>query len=89
MSWNISSREMKDLSIEIVPSQNKYPSPKTYRICKLTLCRGTGKTTTARKMGKVFYDMGFLATAELIEVSATDLIGFVRFSYSFIRIIYE
>ncbi|EPE34203.1 P-loop containing nucleoside triphosphate hydrolase [Glarea lozoyensis ATCC 20868] len=36
---------------------------------------GTGKTTTARKMGKVFYDMGFLATAELIDVSATDLIG--------------
>jgi signal recognition particle GTPase len=29
---------------------------------------GTGKTTTARKMGKVFYDMGFLATAELIDV---------------------
>ncbi|KAJ4420638.1 hypothetical protein N0V82_004203 [Gnomoniopsis sp. IMI 355080] len=36
---------------------------------------GTGKTTTARKMGKVFYDMGFLATAEVIECSATDLIG--------------
>ncbi|KAH9905797.1 hypothetical protein F4778DRAFT_679685 [Xylariomycetidae sp. FL2044] len=36
---------------------------------------GTGKTTTARKMGKVFYDMGFLASAELIECSATDLIG--------------
>jgi DNA polymerase III delta prime subunit len=36
---------------------------------------GTGKTTTARKMGKVFYDMGFLATAELIDVSATDLVG--------------
>jgi SpoVK/Ycf46/Vps4 family AAA+-type ATPase len=36
---------------------------------------GTGKTTTARKMGKVFYDMGFLATAELIDASATDLIG--------------
>ncbi|TVY80877.1 NFX1-type zinc finger-containing protein [Lachnellula suecica] len=36
---------------------------------------GTGKTTTARKMGKVFYDMGFLATAEFIDVSATDLVG--------------
>jgi AAA+ superfamily predicted ATPase len=36
---------------------------------------GTGKTTTARKMGKVFYDMGFLATAELLDVSATDLVG--------------
>ncbi|ROV96595.1 hypothetical protein VPNG_09032 [Cytospora leucostoma] len=36
---------------------------------------GTGKTTTAKKMGKVFYDMGFLATAEVIECSTTDLIG--------------
>ncbi|KAK2597595.1 hypothetical protein N8I77_012373 [Diaporthe amygdali] len=36
---------------------------------------GTGKTTTANKMGKVFYDMGFLATAEVVECSATDLIG--------------
>jgi hypothetical protein len=36
---------------------------------------GTGKTTTARKMGKVYYDMGFLATAEVIECSAKDLVG--------------
>ncbi|KAK3493497.1 P-loop containing nucleoside triphosphate hydrolase protein [Neurospora crassa] len=36
---------------------------------------GTGKTTTAKKMGKVFYDMGFLSTAEVVECSATDMIG--------------
>ncbi|OTB00030.1 hypothetical protein M426DRAFT_15846 [Hypoxylon sp. CI-4A] len=36
---------------------------------------GTGKTTTARKMGKVYYDMGFLAEAVVVECSATDLIG--------------
>ncbi|KYK57109.1 CbxX/CfqX [Drechmeria coniospora] len=36
---------------------------------------GTGKTTTARKMGKVYYDMGLLATANVTECSATDLIG--------------
>lgn len=36
---------------------------------------GTGKTTTAEKMGKVFYDMGFLATAEVVQCSATDLVG--------------
>jgi SpoVK/Ycf46/Vps4 family AAA+-type ATPase len=35
----------------------------------------TGKMTTVRKMGKVFYDMGFLATAELIDVSVTDVVG--------------
>ncbi|KAM0230088.1 hypothetical protein ACHAPO_009454 [Fusarium lateritium] len=36
---------------------------------------GTGKTTAARKMGKVYYDMGFLAKPEVIDVSATELIG--------------
>jgi replication-associated recombination protein RarA len=36
---------------------------------------GTGKTTTARKMGKIYYDFGFLSTAEVVEASATDLIG--------------
>lgn len=36
---------------------------------------GTGKTTTARKMGKVFYDMGFLAKANVVECSASDLIA--------------
>jgi Holliday junction resolvasome RuvABC ATP-dependent DNA helicase subunit len=36
---------------------------------------GTGKTTTAKKIGKVFYDMGFLSTTEVIECSASDLIG--------------
>ncbi|KAI2471599.1 ATPases of the AAA+ class, partial [Annulohypoxylon bovei var. microspora] len=36
---------------------------------------GTGKTTTARKMGKVFYNLGFLATTEIVECSASDLIG--------------
>ena len=36
---------------------------------------GTGKTTTARKLGKVYYDMGFLASKEVVECSATDLVG--------------
>ncbi|XP_044722238.1 ATPase family associated with various cellular activities (AAA) domain-containing protein [Hirsutella rhossiliensis] len=36
---------------------------------------GTGKTTTARKLGQIFYDMGFLASDEVIECSASDLIG--------------
>ncbi|KAI1081768.1 P-loop containing nucleoside triphosphate hydrolase protein [Whalleya microplaca] len=36
---------------------------------------GTGKTTTARRMGKVYYDMGFLSEAIVVECSATDLVG--------------
>ena len=41
----------------------------------LTFNAGTGKTTTASKMGKVYYDMGFLATAEVVERSAKDIVG--------------
>ncbi|KAI1495866.1 P-loop containing nucleoside triphosphate hydrolase protein [Biscogniauxia marginata] len=36
---------------------------------------GTGKTSTARKMGKIYYDMGFLTEANVVDCSATDLIG--------------
>ncbi|KAK4611584.1 NFX1-type zinc finger-containing protein 1 [Fulvia fulva] len=36
---------------------------------------GIGKTTTASKMGKVFYDMGFLSKAEVVQCSASDLVG--------------
>ncbi|KAK2594092.1 hypothetical protein QQS21_008195 [Conoideocrella luteorostrata] len=36
---------------------------------------GTGKSTTARKMGKVFYDAGFLSSARVLDCSASDLIG--------------
>ena len=41
----------------------------------LILTLGTGKTTTARKMGQVYYDMGFLSSIEVIESSASELIG--------------
>ncbi|KAJ0118877.1 hypothetical protein J7T55_013133 [Diaporthe amygdali] len=36
---------------------------------------GTGKTTTARRIGQVFYDMGLLATNQVYDCSTTDLIG--------------
>ncbi|KAL7935358.1 P-loop containing nucleoside triphosphate hydrolase protein [Trichoderma chlorosporum] len=36
---------------------------------------GTGKTHTARIIGQIFYDMGFLSTNEVVECSATHLIG--------------
>ncbi|KZO98709.1 P-loop containing nucleoside triphosphate hydrolase protein [Calocera viscosa TUFC12733] len=36
---------------------------------------GTGKTTTARKMGSVYYDIGLLASREVVECSASDLVG--------------
>ncbi|KAI9775253.1 MAG: hypothetical protein M1835_005878 [Candelina submexicana] len=36
---------------------------------------GTGKTTTARKFGQVYYDLGFLSEVGVVECSATELIG--------------
>ncbi|OCL11002.1 P-loop containing nucleoside triphosphate hydrolase protein [Glonium stellatum] len=36
---------------------------------------GTGKATVARSMGKLYYNIGFLSTPEVIECSASDLIG--------------
>ncbi|KAI0050262.1 P-loop containing nucleoside triphosphate hydrolase protein [Auriscalpium vulgare] len=36
---------------------------------------GTGKTTTARKMGEVYYDMGILSSVDVVECSASDLVG--------------
>ena len=36
---------------------------------------GTGKTSTARKMGKIYCDMGILESNEVIDISATELVG--------------
>ncbi|OTB03033.1 hypothetical protein M426DRAFT_61032, partial [Hypoxylon sp. CI-4A] len=36
---------------------------------------GTGKTTTAQKMGDLYYGMGLLATSEVVECSVADLLG--------------
>lgn len=36
---------------------------------------GIGKTSTARKVGQVYYDMGLLQRVEVLECSTSDLIG--------------
>ncbi|KAH8649281.1 P-loop containing nucleoside triphosphate hydrolase protein [Xylariales sp. PMI_506] len=36
---------------------------------------GTGKTSTARKVGRLFYDMGLLSSPEVMTCSVTDLVG--------------
>ncbi|KAM0203189.1 hypothetical protein ACHAQI_010595 [Fusarium lateritium] len=36
---------------------------------------GTGKTTTARKVGKLFYGMGFLSPNEVVMCSVTNLVN--------------
>jgi hypothetical protein len=41
----------------------------------LILWIGTGKTTTARKISQVYFDMGFLSSTQVIESSASDLVA--------------
>ncbi|KAE8324387.1 P-loop containing nucleoside triphosphate hydrolase protein [Aspergillus sergii] len=36
---------------------------------------GSGKTTTARVLGEMYYSMGLLSTTEVIDCSVTDMIG--------------
>ncbi|OAG34341.1 hypothetical protein AYO21_11493 [Fonsecaea monophora] len=36
---------------------------------------GTGKTTMARKVGKLFYDMGFLSSSDVVECFFSEIIG--------------
>ncbi|KAL0944756.1 stage V sporulation protein K [Colletotrichum truncatum] len=36
---------------------------------------GTGKTSTARKIGRLYYDMGLLSTDEVVTCSVSDLVG--------------
>lgn len=36
---------------------------------------GSGKTSTARKIGQIFYDMGFLTSNKVYDCSATDLVA--------------
>ncbi|KAF3935965.1 hypothetical protein ABW19_dt0207088 [Dactylella cylindrospora] len=36
---------------------------------------GTGKTTTARKVGQIYYDMGLVSEPQVEECSVSDLIG--------------
>jgi AAA+ superfamily predicted ATPase len=36
---------------------------------------GTGKTTVARRMGKLFHSLGILASDDVVEASASDLVG--------------
>ncbi|THU96868.1 P-loop containing nucleoside triphosphate hydrolase protein [Dendrothele bispora CBS 962.96] len=57
------SRRNKDVA-EVVPTSFVFKGPP-----------GTGKTTTARKMGQVYYDMGLLGKPDVLECSASDLVG--------------
>ncbi|KAI5859878.1 P-loop containing nucleoside triphosphate hydrolase protein [Durotheca rogersii] len=63
-------REAENLGLSSKNPKESIPST-----CVFKGPPGTGKTRTARISGQIFYGMGFLSTNEVIECSATDLIG--------------
>ena len=83
--WQRMSQNLKEAGKDVrdlVPTTFVFKGPAgthailLYELALILLCQlGTGKTTTARKMGQVYYDMGILAKAEVIECTASDLVG--------------
>ena len=39
------------------------------------ICTGTEKKTMAKKLGQVYYDRGFLSSAEVVESRTPYLVG--------------
>ncbi|KAG7444044.1 P-loop containing nucleoside triphosphate hydrolase protein [Guyanagaster necrorhizus] len=60
---------------DLIPTSFVFKGPPVVKFGCLFRTRGTGKTTTARKMGQVYFDMGFLGRPEVIECSASDIIA--------------
>ncbi|GKZ98662.1 hypothetical protein AnigIFM59636_005575, partial [Aspergillus niger] len=61
------ARNMKQLGLD---SREKIPFNFLFRGPP-----GSGKTSTARRMGQVFYDMGILGAPEVVECSSSDLVA--------------
>ncbi|KAI1173786.1 P-loop containing nucleoside triphosphate hydrolase protein [Nemania sp. FL0916] len=78
-NYQVIARNMKTLSQRVMDGSVKglLKDPRDIIPFTFIFCGppGTGKTTTANRMGELFYDMGFLASKDVIECSATDLIG--------------
>ncbi|KAI1420585.1 P-loop containing nucleoside triphosphate hydrolase protein [Xylaria sp. FL1777] len=62
--WKAKELGMSLEELDLVPTRFLFHGPP-----------GTGKTTTARLMAKLFFDMGYLSIPDVIEYTATDLVG--------------
>ncbi|KAJ8127585.1 hypothetical protein O1611_g6051 [Lasiodiplodia mahajangana] len=62
--WKAKELDISLEDLDVIPTRFLFPGPP-----------GTGKTTTAHLMAKLFFEMGYLLTPEVVEYSATDFIG--------------
>lgn len=59
-------------------------------LCGAAAAAGTGKTTVARRVGRLFQQLGLLASDEVVEVSAGDFVtGYVNQSAGKTRQVFE
>ena len=72
---NAKARDMDPRELRGPPSKPQSYAHRSGIKCTYNIDIGAGKTSTARKMGKVYYDMGFLANAQVVECSAKDMVA--------------
>ncbi|KAL1614404.1 hypothetical protein SLS56_012107 [Neofusicoccum ribis] len=81
---DFSPEQLRQVLREKMRKQNLHYAPEALEVAtdvlnrarlRPTFSNGTGKTTAARHMGKLFYNMGLLSTDAVVEYSAADLIG--------------
>ena len=80
--WQKMAKVLKEKGMDLqnIPTNFVFKGPPgairpTFMEAHADIHTGVGKTTVARKMGSVYYDMGILASNEVIECSASDLVG--------------
>ncbi|EFX04624.1 stage 5 sporulation protein [Grosmannia clavigera kw1407] len=65
----------KDVAAEVLHRSRMRPNFGNGGECGQSGPPGTGKTHAARILGQIVYDMGFLSMPDVIDMSATDLVG--------------
>ncbi|KAJ3312151.1 hypothetical protein HDU76_002958 [Blyttiomyces sp. JEL0837] len=62
-------------SVEMAKAQGKNPMDVVPLLFRFVGPPGTGKTSAARKIGRFFHGLGILGSPEVVEISASELIG--------------
>lgn len=62
--WKAKELGMSPEDLELIPTRFVFYGPP-----------GTGHTTTAHVMARLFFEMGYLSVPEVVEYTATDLVG--------------